>query len=573
MRFIARSSTVSVLLATLLLGLSVVAESPAASRRPVVGARGMVVAPEREGASVGLSVLKRGGNAVDAAIATAFALAVTFPRAGNLGGGGFLLYRAPDGSHAALDFRETAPKALTAGMFLDASGRVDGRRSRKGGLAVAVPGSVAGLVAAHKRWGTRPWEELLAPAIRLAEEGVDVSELTAEILSEEHSRLAADPAAAAIFTKNGAPLREGDRLVQKDLAKTLRAIAGQGAAGFYEGPVAAAIVNGTAAVGGVMTMADLASYRAVTRQPLIGAYRGRTIVTFPPPSSGGVVLLQALAMLERFDLAASQAGSALTLHRIAEAERRAFADRSLYLGDPDVVDVPVKALLDPRYLASRSATIKDDRATPSSAIPPGSLRVGGGVNTLHVSIADDRGGAVALTTTLNDWYGAALVAPGTGVLLNDEIDDFALSEGIPNVYGLVGGDANAVAGGKRPLSSMCPTIVETDPPGARPFLVLGARGGPMIISSVLQTILHVIDDGMTLQEAVDAPRIHHQWQPDEIVYERRAFTPEVAASLRGRGHTLTAKASIADVAPIGLDAQGRYTGASDPRVEAVALGY
>jgi len=533
----------------------------------------MIVAPEPDAASVGLSVLKRGGNAVDAAIATAFALAVTFPRAGNLGGGGFLLYRAPDGSHAALDFREAAPQALTAAMFLDASGRVDPQRSRKGGLAVAVPGSVAGLAAAHKRWGTRPWEELIAPAIRLAEEGVVVSELTAEILSEENARLAADPAAAAIFTRNGAPLKAGDKLVQKDLAKTLRGIAAQGAAGFYEGPVAAAIAKGVVDAGGVMTVADLARYRAVFRTPLTGTYRGRTIVTFPPPSSGGIVLLQALGMLERFDLAASGAGSALTLHRIAEAERRAFADRTLHIGDPDVVDVPVKALLDPAYIASRSATILDDRATPSSTIPPGSLRVGGGMNTLHFSVADDRGGAVALSTTLNEWYGAALVAPGTGVLLNDEIDDFALGKGVANQYGLLGGDANAVAGGKRPLSSMCPTIVETGPPGARPFLILGARGGPTIISAVLQTIVHVIDDGMTLQEALDAPRIHHQWNPDEILYERRAFTPEVAAGLRGRGHTLTARGPIADVCPIGLDTDGRYTGASDPRVEAVAVGY
>jgi gamma-glutamyltranspeptidase/glutathione hydrolase len=547
--------------------------APAASRRPVVGARGMVVAPERDAAAVGLSVLRRGGNAVDAAVATAFALAVTFPRAGNLGGGGFLIYRAPDGSHAGLDFRETAPSALTAAMFADASGRIDPAKSRKGALAVGVPGSVAGLVEAHKRWGTRPWDELVAPAIRLAEEGVVVSELTAEILLDETARLAADPAAAAIFTRSGAPMREGDRLVQKDLAKTLRGIAAQGAAGFYEGPVAEAIVKVAGAGGGVMTLADLAGYRAVSRTPLSGSYRAKTIVVFPPPSSGGVVLLQALAMLQRFDLSASGAGSALTLHRIAEAERRAFADRTVYLGDPDVVKVPVNALLDPAYLAARAATIRDDRATPSSKVPPGSLATGAGGNTLHLSIADDRGGAVALTTTLNSWYGAALVAPGTGVLLNNQIDDFSLAKGVANQWKLVGGDANAIAGGKRPLSSMCPTIVESQPPGARPLLVLGARGGPRIISSVLQTIVHVIDDGMSLQEALDAPRIHHQWLPDEIFYEHRALTPEVAAALRRRGHKLTEYGPIADVPAIGLDSQGRYTGAADPRDEDVADGY
>jgi gamma-glutamyltranspeptidase/glutathione hydrolase len=573
MRLLARSSLACGIVVALVASIAVAPPAPAASKRPVVAARGMVVAPEREAAAVGLAVLRGGGNAVDAAVATALALAVTYSRAGNLGGGGFLLYRAPDGSHAALDFRETAPQALTAALFTDASGRIDTARSQNGGLSVGVPGTVAGLVAAHKRWGTRPWAELVAPAIRLAEEGVVVSERTAETLSAEKARLAADPAAAAIFTRNGAPIAEGDRLVQKDLAKTLRAIAAQGASGFYDGPVAAAIVKGTSAAGGVLTLPDLARYRAIERTPLIGSYRGRTIVTFPPPSSGGIVLLQALAMLERFDLTASGAGAALTLHRIAEAERRAFADRAVYLGDPDVIAVPVEALLDPAYLAARAATIRDDRATPSSTIRPGPPPAREGANTLHFSVADDRGGAVALSTTLNSWYGAALVAPGTGVLLNNEIDDFALGKGIANQFGLVGGDANAVAGGKRPLSSMCPTIVESETPRPRPLLILGAPGGPTIISSVLQTIVHVVDDGMTLQEAVDAPRIHHQWLPDEILYERRAFTPEVAAGLRLRGHTLTERGPIGNVCAIGIDAEGRYTGAPDPRDEAVALGY
>jgi gamma-glutamyltranspeptidase/glutathione hydrolase len=573
MRSVPSSPAICALLIALVANVALAPSAPAASRRPVVGARGMVVAPEREAAGVGLEVLRRGGNAVDAAVATAFALAVTFPRAGNLGGGGFLLYRAPDGSHAALDFRETAPGALQPSMFLDAAGRVDLSKSQSGGLAVGVPGSVAGLVAAHERWGTRPWAELVAPAIRLAEEGVVVSDLTAEILSEETARLAADRAAAAIFTKNGAPLAAGDRLIQKDLAKTLRAIAAQKARGFYEGPVASAIVNGVAAAGGVMTVGDLARYRVVRRTPLIGSYRGRTIVTFPPPSSGGVVLLQILAMLERFDLASSKAGSALTLHRIAEAERRAFADRTVYLGDPDFVKLRVREILDPAYVAARGATIRDDRATPSSKIRPGSLPPHEGSNTLHVSVADDHGMAVALTTTLNSWYGAAIVAPGTGVLLNNEIDDFSLAVNVANQWGLVGGDANAVAGGKRPLSSMCPTIVESQPEGGRPLLILGARGGPTIISAVLQTILHIVDDGMTLQEALDAPRIHHQWLPDQIFYEPRAFTPEVAQGLTQRGHKLKERTPIADVAPIGLDAAGRYTGAADPRVEAVALGY
>ncbi len=545
----------------------------AASRRPVVGARGMVVAPEREAASAGVAVLRGGGNAVDAAVAAAFTLAVTYPRAGNLGGGGFLLYRTPDGSHVAIDFRESAPEALTAAMFLDRSGRIDPARSRRGGLAVAVPGTVAGLAGAHERWGTRPWAELLGPAIRLAEEGVVVTERAAETFSEETPRLAADPASRAIFTRDGAALREGDRLVQKDLARTLRLIAAQGAAGFYDGPLSDAIVKGVSDAGGVMTREDLARYRAVPRTPLRGSYRGRTIVAFPPPSSGGIVLLQALAMLERFDLAGSGAGSALTLHRIAEAERRAFADRSRFLGDPDVVKVPVGGLLDRAYLASRGKTIRDDRATRSTEILPGAPPGADGVNTLHLSVADAWGGAVALSTTLNSWYGAALVAPGTGVLLNNEIDDFALAKGVANQFGLLGEDANSVAGGKRPLSSMCPTIVESEKPGGRPLLVLGSPGGPTIISSVLQTILHVIDDGMTLQEAVDAPRIHHQWSPDEILHEHGAFPADVAAGLRGRGHTLTRRDPMGNMCAIGVDADGRWTGAPDPRDEAVASGY
>jgi gamma-glutamyltranspeptidase/glutathione hydrolase len=547
--------------------------SSAASRRVVVAPRGLVAAPERDAAAVGLAVLRDGGNAVDAAVATAFALAVTYPRAGNLGGGGFLLYRKPDGSHAALDFRETAPKALSPASFLDAAGRVDPSKSMNGGLAVGVPGSVAGLAEAHRQWGSRPWAELIAPAIRLAEDGVMVSDRTAETLAEEKSRIAKDPAAAEIFMKNGEPLRAGDRLVQKDLAGTLRAIAKSGAAGFYAGPVAAAIVKAVLAAGGVMTAKDLTRYRVLPRAPLYGHYRGKTIVTFPPPSSGGIVLLQTLAMLERFDLRASGAGSTLTLHRIVEAERRAFADRSAYLGDPDAVKVPTAALLDPAYLKARSATIRDDRATPSSEIRPGTLPSSEGANTLHVSVADARGGVLAMTVTLNSWYGAALVAPGTGVLLNNEIDDFSLAKGVANQFGLVGGDQNAVAGGKRPLSSMCPTIVEDEPAGARPLLVLGSPGGPTIISAVLQTILHMIDDRMTLQEAIDAPRVHHQWIPDEIAHEPRAFPQEVASGLVKLGHTLKERVPIGNVCAIGLDAEGHWTGAPDPRDEGVALGY
>lgn len=532
----------------------------------------MAVAPDAHASTVGAEVLREGGNAVDAAVAMALTLAVTYPRAGNLAGGGFLLYRAPDGTHHALDFRETAPAALTPAMFLGPDGKPDPEKSRSRGLSVGVPGSVAGLVEAHARWGSRPWASLVAPAIRLADEGLAVSPLSAAAYAEENARLAADPAARALFTKDGSPLPEGHRLVQKDLAATLRLLASSKAEGFYRGKIAEAIVAAVRDTGGVMTLEDLASYEVATREPLVGRYRGHRIVTFPPPSSGGVVLLQALGILERFDMKASGATSSLSLHRIAEAERRAFADRSRFLGDPAFVDVPIRKLLDPAYLDGRSRSIRDDRALPSSEIGPGTLPKESG-NTLHLSAADARGSAVALTTTLNSWFGAAIVAPGTGVLLNNEIDDFSLAPGVANQFGLRGEAANAPAGGKRPLSSMCPTIVERAEPGGRPLLVLGSPGGGTIISAVLQTILHVVDDGMTLQEAVDAPRIHHQWMPDRLDHETVGIPRDVLDALAAKGHTLHTRPFTWNVAAIGCDEKGRWTGAADPRGEGAAIGF
>jgi gamma-glutamyltranspeptidase / glutathione hydrolase len=567
-----RKAAESALAAAFALFVSWPSPLAAASARPATGARGMVVAPEPQAAAIGVAVLKGGGNAVDAAVAVALALSVSYPRAGSLGGGGFLLYRAPDGTHFALDFREVAPQALNPEAFRGAGGAIDPEKSREGGLAVGVPGLVAGLAAIHERFGRRPWAELVAPAVELAERGVIVTRLSAEIFSEEKARLAADPAARLLFTHDGAPLAEGDRLVQKDLARTLRGVAKDGGRAVYGGDVAAAIVSAVRGAGGVMSAGDLAAYHPVERKPLEGTYRGLRVVGFPPPSSGGIVLLQILAMLERFDMKASGPGSSLTLHRIAEAERRAFADRGRFLGDPDFVDVPVRRLLDPRYLASRAATIRDDRASPSDEVRPGLVSRSEGTDTLQLSVADPRGGAVALTTTLNSWFGAAIVAPGTGILLNNEMDDFSLARGVANQYGLVGEDANAPAGRKRPLSSMCPTIVEDVPPGPRPRLVLGARGGPMIISSVLQTLLHVVDDGMTLQEAVDAPRVHQQWIPDTLVHEP-LLPADVLRALLARGQVLGRRDVIGEVEAIGIDAAGRWTGAADPRGEGMAQGY
>ena len=540
-------------------------EAQAASRPALRGPRGIVVSPERHATEVGVEVLRSGGNAVDAAVAAAVALAVTYPRAGNLTGGGFLLYREPGGQVYALDFREVAPRALTGAMLLDGEGKPDAGKTRGSGLAVAVPATVHGLAEAQGRWGTRPFAAMVRPAIPLAERGVPLTRGEAAVLEEERAKILRDPAARAVVAPGGEPLREGEPLVQRDLAKTLRALARQGPRAFTEGPIAEAIVEAARRRGGVLTREDLAGYRPVLREPLVGTYRGLKVTTFPPPSAGGIAVLQVLAMLERFDLATSGPGASLNLHRLAEAERRAFADRSFWVGDPDQVRVPVAGLLDPRYLAARAASIRDDAATPSSGVQPGSLDG----DTLHLVAADREGGLVTLTTTLNSHYGVGIVAAGTGLLLNDEVDDFAVAPGVPNQFGLAGGTANAVAAGKRPVSSMCPTIVER-PGAARPLLALGSPSGSRIVSAVVETILNVVDYKMELQEAVDAPRIHHQWLPDVLYHEPRALPADVAAALRARGHTLEARTFTWYVAAVGTADDGTWVGAADARGEGTA---
>lgn len=559
--------------AALLAGVLLAGPILAASPRPVRGARGMVVSPETHATEVGVAVLRSGGNAVDAAIATAFALAVTYPRAGSLGGGGFLLRRGPDGAYGALDFRETAPAALRPEMFLDAEGRFDPRLAQRSGLSVGVPGLVAGLAEMHARWGTRPWRELVAPALALAERGFPISEATAENLRAEDTpaKIADDPAARLLFMKGSNLLSPGERLAQPALARTLRRIAADGVKGFYRGPVAEDVVARVRSAGGVMTLDDLAAYRVVERVPLEGKFRGHRVITFPPPSSGGVTLLQILAMLERWPAGSAGPGSSLAIHRFAEVERRAFVDRARYLGDPDAVKIPLGRLLDPAYLRERASEIHDDRASVSAT-------VGGGVEggqTLHLSIADARGSAVAMTVTLNSWYGSGLVAPESGVILNNEMDDFAIA-GAPNQYGLVGSAANAVAGGRRPLSSMSPTIVERAgaPEGSRPWLVLGSPGGPTIISSVAQVIVNLVDHGLPPSEAVARPRVHHQAIPDRLDVEAGTLVDDVAVALRARGHTLRERPPMGNVALIALDpGDGAWLGVADPRVEATAMGY
>jgi len=545
----------------------------AATAPAVRGAEAMVVSPEPHATRAGLEVLRSGGNAVDASVTVAFTLAVTYPLAGNLAGGGFMLYRSEEAAHHALDFRETAPRALCTKDFLDPEGCVIPGSSLTGGLAVGVPGSVAGLAEAHRLWGGKPWAELLSPAIRLAEEGFPVSRWLASTLADSIKKLRADPEARRIFTHDGRPLAEGELLVQPDLAASLRRIAEAGPAGFYDGPTADALIRTVRGRQGVMDAADLEAYRPVLREPLEGEYRGFRIITFPPPSSGGVALLQILGMLERFDLAAEGPGSSRTVHLIAEAARRAFADRARWLGDPDFYQVPLQGLLDPDYLARRSSSIRTRRATRSAKLQAGEPAGAESTETLHFSVVDGAGRAAAVTTTLNARYGTGIVAEGTGILLNNQIDDFALAPGVPNLYGLVGGEANAVRGGKRPLSSMSPTIVEAQKPSARPLLVLGSPGGPTIITSVAQVLINVLDHRLPLQEAVDFPRFHHQWLPDKIRHEPRAFPADVLNALRAKGHELYESGYLGNVNAIGTDPNGVWQGAADPRRSSSAAGY
>jgi len=560
-------------LALAVAGAGVGASRSVAATLPAVrGERAMAVTVEPHATRAAVEVLGRGGNAVDAAVAAAFFLSVACPSAGSLGGGGFMLVRTAQGEYFALDFRETAPAALRPEMFLDEGGKLVPERGTSGGLAVGVPGLVAGLAEAHRRWGSVPWQELVAPAADLADDGLVVSSWNAVTLASREADLLASPEARSIFGRDGKILVAGDLLVQPQLATTLRRVAVNGTAGFYGGPTAEAIVRTVREAGGVLTAEDLASYRPVAREPLRGSYRGYGIVSFPPPSSGGVVLLEILGMLERFDLSASGFGSSLTVHRMVEAERRAYADRAQWLGDPDFGPPAWEGLLDREYLSSRSQTIRDRKATPSRRIRPGQPLADHG-ETTHLSIADPSGATVAMTITSNQWFGAALVAQGTGVLLNNEMDDFALAPDAPNLWGLIGGEANAPQGGKRPLSSMTPTVVEAPAGGPRPFLVLGSPGGATIITAVLQVLINVVDHGMELQEAVNAARFHHQWLPDRIDHEPRAFPADVARELEARGHVLLETGHLGNVSAIGLGPDGAWLGAADPRRQGLAAGF
>ncbi|WBU59300.1 gamma-glutamyltransferase [Paracoccus albus] len=540
---------------------------------PVWAENGMVSAQERIAAEVGRDILAQGGNAIDAGVAVAFALAVTLPRAGNLGGGGFMLvHDAETGETHAIDYREMAPASATRDMFLDANGDADSELSRFSGAASGVPGTVAGMKMALDEYGSMEWADVIAPAIKLAEEGITVTPDLADSLEALKDRLTKYPSAASIFYKEGGELyRPGDKLVQADLATTLKAIAEQGPDGFYSGPVAEAIATSVTEAGGDMTVEDLANYKAVMREPIKGSYRGYEIVSMPPPSSGGIHLIQILNALEGYPIGALGENSAETIHLMAEAMKLAYADRSEYLGDMDFVDVPIDELISKDYAEDMRAKINQAFATPSENIAPADLTPYESNETTHYSIIDSEGNAVSNTYTINFSYGSGLVAEGTGVLMNNEMDDFSAKPGVPNAYGLLGGDANAVEAGKRPLSSMTPTIVNKD---GEVWLVTGSPGGARIITTVLQVIMNMIDHEMNVAEASTAPRVHHQWLPEELRIEE-GISIDTQRALTAKGHTVSLQEVMGSTQSVMKDPETGYLlGASDPRrAGAATVGY
>ena len=551
------------------LALAVASGRLHAAAEPVREPHAMVVSQNAMASRIGRDVLKEGGDAVDAVVAAAFALAVVHPTAGNVGGGGFLLLRKAGGETAFYDFRETAPAKASPTMWL-VDGKYDEDRHHDTVLSIGVPGTVAGLHLAWRENGKLPWKRLLAPAIRLAREGFVVSPELARSLAKNLFSEKRPPWTVAAFTKNGVPYAAGDVLKQPDLARTLGRIAERGPAGFYEGETARLIVKEMERSGGIITRADLAAYRAKRREPVRGTYRGYEVISAPPPSSAGVALVEMLNVLEGYDLAKSGFGSADTIHLAAEAMRRAYADRARFLADPDFEhDMPIARLTSKEYAADLRKTISPAHASPSS--PSRFEWPHESAETTHVSAVDAGGNAVSMTYTLEDGYGSKRVVPGAGFLLNNEMGDFNAGPGLTDATGLIGTEPNLAAPGKRMLSSMAPTIVTKD---GRPVLVTGALGGRTIINTVLETILDVVDFGMNAREAVDAPRFHHQWLPDRIEYERVGFSPDPLRLLEAKGHALKPARSQGVEQVIALESDGVLAGASDSRdPDGGAAGY
>ena len=545
---------------TLVLCLTLASLSvPLTARQPLRARHGMAVAMEAQAADVGVSVLKAGGNAVDAAVAMGFAMAATHPFAGNLGGGGFMLIRFADGRATFIDFRERAPEKASRNMYLDAKGELT-KDSIEGWRSSGVPGTVRGFEMAVSKYGKRTWAQNMAPAIELAK-GFPLSYALSESLRNSRD-LAKDPESKRIFQKNGAFHEMGETLAQPELAQTLERIAKNGPGEFYEGETAKRFADEMAKHGGLISLADLKSYKAIERTPLTGKYKNYTIITSPPSSSGGIALLEMLGVLEGTSYEKAGAGSASAIHYVAESMRLAYADRNEYVGDPDFVKVPIKGLLDPAYLAKLRATIDPERATPSERVKPGKPAGSESMETTHYSVVDSEGNAVAVTYTLNGGFGNGITVPGLGFLLNTEMDDFSAKPGTANMFGLVQGENNAIAPGKRPLSSMTPTIVLKD---GKLFMTAGAPGGSRISTAVLQVILNVLDFGMNVQDAIDFPRVHHQWQPDKLSLERN-ISPDTVAILKARGYDVDYAPGVvlAQVAAI-LSDGGWLQGGSDGR--------
>ncbi|MFB9269624.1 gamma-glutamyltransferase [Bradyrhizobium erythrophlei] len=561
------------------ISIATVAPSYAASVTPVAAENGMVVAAQHLASKVGVEVLKRGGNAVDAAVAVGYALAVVYPAAGNLGGGGFMTIQLADGRKTFLDFRETAPKGATANMYLDKDGKVIEGLSTKGHLAVGVPGTVSGMEYAREKYGTMKRADLIAPALQFAEEGFVLDQGDVDMLLTTTKDFQDDPASAAIFLNNGKPFQVGERLTQHELAETLREISKRGTDGFYKGWVGTAIVASSQAGKGLITQEDLDNYKVRELAPVECDYRGYHVVSAPPPSSGGVIICEILNILDGYPLKDLGYHSAQAVHYQIEAMRHAYVDRNSYLGDPDFVKNPLDRLLDKNYAAQLRAVIDPAKAAVSKDLKPG-VAPHEGSNTTHYSIADKNGNAVSVTYTLNDWFGAKVTAAKTGVLLNDEMDDFTAKVGVPNLYGLVQGEANSIVPGKRPLSSMSPTIVTKD---GKPVMVVGTPGGSRIITSVLLTMINAIDYNMNAQEAVDMPRFHQQWLPDLTNLEDYALSPDTRKILEGMGHKFGPPhpANHLAVIIVGAPSLGgkpvgnnRFYGANDPRRgSGLAAGY
>jgi gamma-glutamyltranspeptidase/glutathione hydrolase len=536
------------------------------ARQPERARHAMVVSGDAFATDVGVKVLQEGGNAVDAAVAVGFALAVTYPYAGNLGGGGFMLIRFADGRSTFIDFRERAPEKATRDMYLDAKGNPT-RDSVEGWRASGVPGTVRGFEMAQKKYGKAKWDSLVAPSVELASKGFPAGYTFVEQLKSAHN-LPNDRESRRVFLSGP---EVGENFKQVDLGRTLQRIAKFGSQDFYEGETAKLLADAMAKHGGLVTLADLKKYAAVERAPLSGKYRNYDIVTAPPPSSGGIGLLQMLGMLEGSGYEKSGAGSAASIHYVAEVMRRFFADRSQYMGDPDFFKVPVSGLLDPAYIRKRRESIDKDRATPSAQVSPGKPAGSEGSETTHYNVVDAEGNAVSVTYTLNDGFGNGITVPGAGFLLNDEMDDFAAKPGASNMFGLVQGQANAIQPGKRPLSAMTPTILTRD---GKFFMAVGAPGGPRIITAVLQVVLNVVDFGMNVQDAIDAPRFHHQWQPDRLSMER-GFSPDTIALLRARGHDVDelGVARVSSAVEAIVNDGGWLQGATDGRRPGKAAGH